>query len=55
MKKIVINNLKIDENLVNFIDNEAIPGTNIKSEKFSEVSKLIEFVTYLERWQLDQN
>ena len=34
MKKIVINNLKIDENLVNFIDNEAIPGTNIKSEKF---------------------
>ena len=34
MKKIVINNLKIDENLVNFIDNEAIPGTNIKSDKF---------------------
>ena len=34
MKKIVINNLKIDENLLNFIDNEAIPGTNIKSEKF---------------------
>jgi malate synthase len=34
MKKIVINNLKIDENLINFIDNEAIPGTNIKSEKF---------------------
>ena len=34
MKKIVINNLKIDENLVNFVDNEAIPGTNIKSEKF---------------------
>ena len=34
MKKIVINNLKIDENLVNFINNEAIPGTNIKSEKF---------------------
>ena len=34
MKKIAINNLKIDEDLVNFINKEAIPGTNIDSKKF---------------------
>ena len=34
MKKIAINNLKIDEDLVDFINNEAIPGTNIDSKKF---------------------
>ena len=34
MKKIAINSLKIDEDLVNFINNEAIPGTNIDSKKF---------------------
>ena len=34
MKKITINNLKIDEDLVDFINNEAIPGTNIDSKKF---------------------
>ena len=34
MKKTAINNLKVDENLLDFIDNEAIPGTGIDPEKF---------------------
>ena len=29
MKKININNLKVDENLLDFINNEVIPGTDI--------------------------
>jgi len=34
MKKITINNLKIDENLIKFINDEAIPGTGIDSNHF---------------------
>ena len=34
MKRIAINNLKVDENLLDFIDNEAIPGTGIDPKKF---------------------
>ena len=34
MKKTAINNLKVDENLLDFIDNEAIPGTGIDPKKF---------------------
>ena len=36
------NNLKVDENLLDFIDNEAIPGTGIDPKKFwSEFDKSI--------------
>ena len=42
MKKTAINNLKVDENLLDFIDNEAIPGTGIDPKKFwSEFDKSI--------------
>ncbi len=34
MKKIVVNNLKIDEHLLNFINDEAIPGTGIDLNDF---------------------
>ena len=34
MKKTAINNLKVDENLLDFVDNEAIPGTGIDPKKF---------------------
>ena len=34
MKKITINNLKIDENLIKFINDEAIPGTGLDSNHF---------------------
>jgi len=34
MKKITINNLKIDENLIKFINEEAIPGTGLDSNHF---------------------
>ena len=34
MKKITVNALKIDDNLLNFINNEAIPGTGIDKKKF---------------------
>ena len=34
MKKTAINNLKVEENLLDFIDNEAIPGTGIDPKKF---------------------
>ena len=34
MKKITINNLKIDENLIKFINDEAIPGTGLDSDHF---------------------
>ena len=34
MKKVNINNLKIDENLVKFINEEAIPGTGLDSDHF---------------------
>ena len=36
MGKINISNLKVDENLVEFIDHEVIPGTNINGKKFWE-------------------
>ena len=42
MKRIDINNLKVDENLLNFINNEVIPGTGIDPKKFwSEFDKSI--------------
>ena len=34
MKKVNINNLKIDENLIKFINEEAIPGTGLDSDHF---------------------
>ena len=34
MKKITINNLKIDENLIKFINEEAIPGTDVNKDHF---------------------
>ena len=34
MEKINISNLSVDENLVKFINDEVLPGTNINSEKF---------------------
>ena len=34
MKKIIINNLQVDEGLVNFINKEAIPGTNVNIDNF---------------------
>ena len=34
MKKVTINNLKIDENLIKFINDEAIPGTGLDSNQF---------------------
>ena len=36
MEKISISNLSVDENLVKFINDEAIPGTNVNSKKFWE-------------------
>ena len=36
MEKININNLSVDKNLLNFINDEVIPGTNINNEKFWE-------------------
>ena len=42
MKKTAINNLKVDENLLDFIDNEVIPGTGIDPKKFwSEFDKSV--------------
>ena len=42
MKRIDINNLKVDENLLDFIDNEVIPGTGIDQKKFwSEFDKSV--------------
>ena len=34
MKKAIINNLQVDEKLVNFINQEAVPGTNINIDDF---------------------
>ena len=34
MKKIIINNLQVDEGLINFINKEAIPGTNVNIDNF---------------------
>ena len=34
MKKVTINDLKIDENLIKFINDEAIPGTGLDSDHF---------------------
>ena len=34
MIKIIINNLQVDEGLVNFINKEAIPGTNVNIDNF---------------------
>ena len=34
MKKVAIENIKIDENLLSFINHEAIPGTNIEPKQF---------------------
>ena len=34
MKKVTINDLKIDENLIKFINEEAIPGTGLDSDHF---------------------
>ena len=34
MEKINISNLSVDENLVKFINDEAIPGTNVDVKKF---------------------
>ena len=34
MKKINIENLQVDENLFKFINEEAIPGTNISIDNF---------------------
>ena len=36
MEKINISNLSVDENLVKFINDEVLPGTNINSKKFWE-------------------
>ena len=42
MKKTAINNLKVDENLLDLIDNEVIPGRGIDPKKFwSEFDKSI--------------
>ncbi len=42
MKKITINNLKIDENLVKFINEDAIPGTDLDKDHFwKEFSKVV--------------
>ena len=34
MKKVSVNNLKIDESILNFVNDEAIPGTNIDKDLF---------------------
>ena len=34
MKKINVNNLQVDEELIKFINEEAIPGTNINVNNF---------------------
>ena len=34
MKKVSINNLQISEDLFKFVNEEAIPGTNLESNKF---------------------
>ena len=36
MEKINISNLSVDENLVKFINDEVLPGTNINGKKFWE-------------------
>ena len=36
MKKIKINNLQVDEPLFKFLNEEAIPGTNLNVDKFWE-------------------
>ena len=47
MKKTAINNLKVDENLLDFIDNEVIPGTGIDPKNFwSEFDKSIHCLLY---------
>ena len=46
MKKIGVNNLKVDENLFDFINNEVIPGTGIDSEKFwSNFDKVVHMLS----------
>ena len=34
MKKIKVNNLQVSEDLVKFVNDEAIPGTNLDKDKF---------------------
>ena len=42
MKKVTINDLRIDENLIKFINEEAIPGTGLDSEHFwKEFSNIV--------------
>ena len=46
MKKVTINNLKIDENLIKFINEEAIPGTGLDSDHFwKEFSNVVHELT----------
>ena len=46
MKKVTINDLKIDENLIKFINDEAIPGTGLDSDHFwKEFSNVVHEVT----------
>ena len=46
MKKVNINNLKIDENLIKFINEEAIPGTGLDIDHFwKEFSNVVHELT----------
>ena len=46
MKKVTINDLKIDENLIKFINDEAIPGTGLDSDHFwKEFSNVVHELT----------
>ena len=54
MKKINVGNLKISSNLLEFINNEAIPGTEINANIFwSKFEKSVHFLAPINRKLLE--
>ena len=54
MKKININNLQVDEQLLRFVNEEAIPGTNINVDNFwSGFSKTVHDLTPINKKLLE--
>ena len=54
MKKININNLQVDERLLSFVNEEAIPGTNINVDNFwSGFSKTVHDLTPINKKLLE--
>ena len=55
MKKIKVNNLSIDENLLKFINQEVIPGTDVSVDSFWDgFSKAVENLTPINKKLLEK-